>query len=28
VLRPIAMGAAAEAQDEGARGRQPAAVEG
>ena len=28
VLRPIAMGAPAEAQDEGAHGRQPAAVEG
>jgi hypothetical protein len=28
VLRPIAMGAPAEAHDEGAHGRQPAAVEG
>jgi hypothetical protein len=28
VLRPIAMGAPAEAQAEGAHGRQPAAVEG
>jgi hypothetical protein len=28
VLRPIAMGAPAEARDEGAHGRQPATVEG